>query len=137
MEYLAISIYMLHKRTHAFSSLLSLYDFCWDCYSNDRNCWDYVVSLNKFIDNYAVFQAKLSMIFFESLNIYICNASPPIRSSNIFKGFGARDLYAGLACCQHRRIFENNSFTCNDSIGQRPVLRYSRQLGPQPRIIEQ
>ena len=49
---------------------------------------------------------------------------------------GARVSDAVLACSASKDIW-NNSLTWNDAIGQRPVLRYSRQLGPQPRIIEQ
>ena len=49
---------------------------------------------------------------------------------------GARVSDDVLACSASKDIW-NNSLTCNDAIGQRPVLRYSRQLGPQPRIIEQ
>ena len=59
-----------------------------------------------------------------------------VLASSIGASSGARVSDAVIACSASKD-FCKDSLTLNDEIGQRRFQRYSRVLGPQPRIIEQ
>ena len=59
-----------------------------------------------------------------------------VLTSSLGASLGARVCDTVLACSASKG-FCKDSLTFNDEIGQRRFHRYSRVLGPQPRIIEQ
>ena len=64
-------------------------------------------------------------------HVFFCGLTSSFGASS-----GARVCDAVLACSASKD-FCKDSLTFNDENGQRRLHRYSRVLGPQPRIIEQ